>query len=169
MAFPSFFDGRICNLLQIKEIYFSKSVNGFWRKVDFGRGACNVLISGGLLAWLCVLGVFGKDPAVGEERDFVYCARGLDLFVAAVAVDGAGGDEGGVLAPDPVFEPAPRTAVEFGVLRDGITGQECVGGAGEVGRRGEVAAVEAGVGEGARWEGVQLMVFEPVFSGCRSL
>ena len=59
-----------------------------------------------------------------------------------------------MLAPAPVFEPAPRTAVEFGVLRDGITGQECVGGAGEVSRRGEVAAVEAGVGEGRGWQGV---------------
>jgi len=94
------------------------------------------------------LGEVNEDLAVGQVRDFVDVAGGFDLLVAAVAVDGAGGDVGGVVFADLVFELAPFASVEFWVLCDGVAGEVCVFGGGYVGGWGEVAAVEAGVGEG---------------------
>ena len=89
-----------------------------------------------------------EDLAVGEVSDFENVAGGFDLVVAAVVVDGAGYHVGGVLLAELVFQSAPFASVEGGFLRDSITGEEGVYGIGEIGGGGEVAAVEACIGEG---------------------
>jgi len=86
--------------------------------------------------------------AVGEVGDLVDVAGRFDPFVPAVVVDGTGDDLGGALIADLVFEFAPFPSVEFSVLYDGVAGKVCVFGCGYVGDWGEMAAVEAGVGEG---------------------
>ena len=116
--------------------------------------AVKVCVLSELRARLCVLGVIGEDLAVFEDCNLVEKARGFDLFVAAVCVDGAGDDFHGVLFADLVFEPTPFASIEPRVLSDRITGKESVFGIGKVGGGCEVAAVETGVGEDACAEGV---------------
>jgi hypothetical protein len=72
--------------------------------------------------------------AVIEDCDFVENAGGFELFIAAVAVDGAGENADGAAVAEFVFEGAPG------------------------------AAVEAPVGEGSGQEGVERVVFAPVFA-----
>ena len=79
-----------------------------------------------LIARLCVFGEVGEDLAVFEDREFVEKTRGLDLFVAAVAVDGAGENASWAVLADFVFEGAPCASIEFPVLRHSITGEERV-------------------------------------------
>ncbi len=79
-----------------------------------------------LRARLCVSGVIGEDLAVFEDCDLVEKTRGLNLFVAAVGVDGTGENANGTALAEFVFEGAPRAPVELRVLRHGITGEEGV-------------------------------------------
>ena len=88
--------------------------------------AVKVCVLSELRARLCVLGVIGEDLAVFEDCNLVEKARGFDLFVAAVAVDGSGENANGTALADFVFEGAPRAPVELRVLRHGIAGKEGV-------------------------------------------
>ena len=88
--------------------------------------AAKVRVLSELRARMCVLGVIGEDLAVFEDCDLVENTRGLNLFVAAVGVDGAGENAGGAVLADFIFEGAPRAPVELRVLRHGITGEEGV-------------------------------------------
>jgi len=123
-------------------------VNGISRTVSFWGDGWKVLIWLGLLAGRSVFREVEEHLTVREVGDLVDVAGRFDPFVAAVVVHGAGDDAGGALIADLVFELAPFASVEFSVLYDDIAGKVCVFGCGYVGDWGEMAAVEAGVGEG---------------------
>jgi len=113
-----------------------------------GRRLEGVDLACGLRAGSRVFGEVEEDLAVGEVGDLVDVAGRFDPFVAAVVVEGACDDVGGAVFADLVFEFAPLASIECSILCDGIAGQEGVFGIGEIGDWGEVAAVEARVGEG---------------------